>query len=84
MGTPTPGSFRNRCFSASASLRFNGPAGALLVAVFSLVWFALALHANITKNQQITAFVFVAVAVLPLVLLTRAGRQRIGLVWPTR
>ncbi len=65
-------------------LRFNGPTGTLLLVGFSAVRFALALHANVTKSYQIVAFVFVAMALLPLVLLTRAGRRRIGLVWPTR
>lgn len=65
-------------------LRFNWQTGSLLIVVFSLVRFALVLHANVTKSYQVVAFVFVAMSLLPLVLLTRAGRQQIGLVWPTR
>ncbi len=74
------------CFKAFVAqrLRFNGRTGVLLVAGFSFIRFALALHANVTKSYQTIAFVFVAMALLPLILLTRAGRQRIGLVWPTR
>jgi membrane protease YdiL (CAAX protease family) len=65
-------------------LRFNWQTGSLLVALFSLVRFALALQANVTKSYQVIAFVFVAMVLLPFLLLTRTGRQHIGLVWPTR
>ncbi|MGI4736260.1 MAG: CPBP family intramembrane glutamic endopeptidase [Janthinobacterium lividum] len=65
-------------------LRFSWQTGSLVIAGFSLVRFALALHANVTKSYQVIAFVFVAMALLPFLLLTRAGRQRIGVTWPTR
>lgn len=67
---------------AAKHLRFNWQTGSLLIAVFSLVRFALVLHANVTKSYQVVAFVFVAMGLLPLALLTRAGRRQIGLVWP--
>ena len=63
---------------------FNGPTGCWLLTVFSLTRFALALQANLTKSYQPVAIVLVAMGLLPFLLLTRAGRQRIGLVWPTR
>ncbi len=65
-------------------LRLNRQTGSLLIAIFSLVRFALALHANVTKSYQIVAFVFVAMGLLPFLLLTSSGRRQIGLVWPTR
>ncbi len=72
-----------RAFAAN-HLRLNRQTGLLLIALFSLIRFALALQANVTKSYQIVAFVFVAMAFLPFVLLTRSGRRQIGLVWPTR
>jgi membrane protease YdiL (CAAX protease family) len=67
----------------AAYLRFNWQTGCLLLAVFSLVRFALALQANLTKSYQVVTFVLLAMGLLPSLLLTRAGRQRIGLGWPT-
>lgn len=66
--------------------RFSlGPqTGWLLLAVFSLTRFALVLQANVTKSYQVVALVFVAMMLLPFVLLTRAGRRKIGLVRPER
>lgn len=65
-------------------LQFNRQTGALLLVFFSVVRFALVLQANLTKSYQVVAFIFVAMACLPFLLLTRAGRQHIGLVRPTR
>jgi membrane protease YdiL (CAAX protease family) len=42
------------------------------------------LQANVTKSYQVVAFIFVAMSLLPFVLLTPTGRRHIGLVWPTR
>jgi membrane protease YdiL (CAAX protease family) len=74
------------CFKAFAAnhLRLNKQTGFLLIALFSLVRFALALQANLTKSYQVVAFVFVAMSLLPFLVLTRRGRRQIGLVWPTR
>ncbi|WP_400191957.1 lysostaphin resistance A-like protein [Hymenobacter sp. B81] len=69
---------------AAARFRFGWQAGAGLIALFSLVRFALVLHANLVRSYHLVAFIFVAMMLLPLLLLTRAGRQRIGLQWPTR
>lgn len=69
---------------AASCLRFNWQTGALLLATFSLVRFALVLYANITHHYQPVAFVFGAMTLLPFALLTRAGRAQCGLVWPRR
>ncbi|MCR5887005.1 CPBP family intramembrane metalloprotease [Hymenobacter sp. J193] len=79
---PPPSPFV-RAFAASW-FRFTWKTGAGLVAVFTLVRFALVLHANITQSYQLVAFIFVAMVLLPFVVLTRAGRQKIGWVMPTR
>lgn len=42
------------------------------------------LQANVTGQYQAVDVVFVLVAVLPWVLLTRSGRRRVGVVKPTR
>lgn len=59
-----------------------GTAVALLV-VFGVVRVALVLQANVTGSYQLVSLVFVAMAALPWVLLTRGGRRAIGLVRPT-
>lgn len=68
----------------SSWLRFDVKTGSLLLAVFSTVRFALVLHANVAKSYQVVALVFVAMMLLPFLLLTRAGRRQIGLVLPAR
>ncbi|OON65864.1 CPBP family intramembrane glutamic endopeptidase [Hymenobacter sp. CRA2] len=69
---------------AASWFRFDWRTGAGLIAVFSLVRFALVLQANVTRSYQVVALIFVAMALLPWVLLTPAGRRQIGLVRPTR
>ena len=64
--------------------RFDWKTGALLIILFTTIRFALVLHANATKSYQAVPYIFVAMLALPFVLLTRAGRQEIGLRWPTR
>ena len=64
--------------------RFDWKTGALLITLFTVLRFALVLQANATKSYQAVPYIFVAMLALPFVLLTRAGRQAIGLVWPTR
>jgi hypothetical protein len=58
--------------------------GILLLVVFGLVRVALVLQANVTGSYQVVSFVFVAMAVLPWVVLTREGRRKIGIVRPSR
>ncbi|MGI4875625.1 MAG: CPBP family intramembrane glutamic endopeptidase [Janthinobacterium lividum] len=67
---------------AARRFRFNWQTGAGLIALFSVVWFGLVLHANVTKSYQVVVVVFVLMALLPVLLLTRAGRQKIGLAAP--
>jgi membrane protease YdiL (CAAX protease family) len=69
---------------AAARIRFDWKTGTWLLALFSFTRFALVLHANLTRSYQVVALVFVAMLLLPWLLLTRAGRRTIGLVWPRR
>lgn len=52
--------------------------------VFTAVRFAIVLQANVTGSYQLAGLIFVIMAALPVVLLTRAGQVRIGLVRPAR
>ncbi|MEO8263354.1 MAG: CPBP family glutamic-type intramembrane protease [Pseudolysinimonas sp.] len=63
---------------------FTVRTGVLLLVVFGLARVALVLQANVTASYQLVSVVFVAMALLPWVLLSRSGRRRIGLVKPTR
>lgn len=65
-------------------LGFDVRTGILLLGVFGLVRMALVLQANVTGSYQVVSFVFVAMAVLPWVVLTREGRRKIGIVRPSR
>lgn len=58
--------------------------GILLLVVFGVVRVALVLQANVTGSYNVVSIVFVAMALLPWILLTREGRRRIGLTRPTR
>jgi len=63
---------------------FDVRTGILLLVVFGLVRVALVLQANVSGSYLLVSFVFVAMAVLPWVVLTRLGRQKIGIVRPSR
>ena len=65
-------------------LRFDVRTGILLLVVFGLVRMVLVLQANVTGTYQLVSLVFVAMAVLPWIVLTRAGRRVIGVVRPSR
>ncbi|GAA4046539.1 hypothetical protein GCM10022409_35740 [Hymenobacter glaciei] len=65
-------------------IRFNWKTGAFLIAIFTVSRFVLVLYANATKSYQAVPYIFGAMLALPLILLARPGRQKIGLVWPTR
>ncbi|SFT68687.1 CPBP family intramembrane glutamic endopeptidase [Arthrobacter sp. ov118] len=58
--------------------------GILLLTLFGLVRVALVLQANVTGSYEVVSLVFVAMIALPFILLTREGRNRIGLVRPSR
>lgn len=63
---------------------FHWKTGAWLLVLFSTVRFALVLHANVTRSYQVVALIFVVMIALPFLLLRRAGRRKIGLVWPAQ
>jgi membrane protease YdiL (CAAX protease family) len=65
-------------------LGFDVRTGILLLVVFGLVRVTLVLQANVTGSYSVVSAVFVAMAVLPWVLLTREGRRRIGIIRPSR
>lgn len=65
-------------------LPLNLRTGILLLVLFGLVRAVLVLQANVTGSYQAVSVVFVAMIVLPWVLLTREGRNHIGLVQPPR
>ena len=65
-------------------LGFDVRTGILLLVVFGLVRVALVLQANVTGSYQLVSVVFVAMAVLPWIVLTREGRRKIGIVRPSR
>ena len=65
-------------------LAFDLRTGILLLVVFGLVRMVLVLQANMTGSYQVVSFVFVAMAVLPCIVLTRQGRKQIGIVRPSR
>ena len=58
--------------------------GVLLLVVFGIIRVALVLHSNVTGSYQVVSLVFVAMALLPWIVLTPAGRKRIRLVRPPR
>ena len=63
-------------------VRFDVRTGILLLVVFGLGRLVLVLQANVTGSYQLVSVVFVAMAVLPWVVLTRPGRRKIGIVRP--
>jgi membrane protease YdiL (CAAX protease family) len=65
-------------------LPLNLRTGILLLVLFGLVRVALVLQANVTGSYQAVSVAFMAMIALPWVLLTREGRTRIGLLWPTQ
>ncbi|WP_193510145.1 CPBP family intramembrane glutamic endopeptidase [Cryobacterium sp. BB736] len=65
-------------------LTFDVRTGILLLVVFGVVRMVLVLQANVTGTYQLVSLVFVAMAVLPWIVLTRGGRRTIGLVRPSR
>lgn len=66
------------------TLGFDVRTGILLLVVFGIVRMVLVLQANVTGTYQLVSLVFVAMALLPWVVLTRTGRRAIGIVRPSR
>lgn len=67
----------------SSLLPLTPRTGVVLVVLFGAVRVALVLQANVTGSYQVVSVLFVAMIVMPWLLLTPAGRRRIGLVRPT-
>lgn len=65
-------------------LGFDARTGVVLLTVFGATRMGLVLQANLTGSYQLVSVVFIAMAALPWVLLTREGRRRIGIVRPSR
>jgi uncharacterized protein len=68
-------------------MRSDRPTFRAAVAVlvgFGIARVALVLAANVTGSYQLVSLVFVAMAMLPIVLLSREGRRAVGLRRPTR
>jgi membrane protease YdiL (CAAX protease family) len=66
------------------AIGLNPRTGVLLVLIFGAVRMALVLQANVTGSYQVVSLVFVAMALLPWILLNRSGRQRMGVTRPAR
>ncbi len=62
---------------------FDARTGVLLLVFFGATRMGLVLQANLTGSYQLVSLVFVAMAALPWLLLTREGRRRIGIVRPS-
>jgi membrane protease YdiL (CAAX protease family) len=62
----------------------NARTAVVLLVGFGLVRMALVLQANVTGSYQVVSLVFVAMALLPFLVLTRSGRRTIGIVRPAR
>ena len=63
-------------------MRFDARTGLILLVLFSAIRFGLVMQANVTKSYALVPWLFVAMALTPMILLTRAGRRRIGLAPP--
>ena len=66
------------------ALAFTVRTGLILLVVFTVIRVVLVLQANLTGSYQATGAIFVVMALLPLIVLTKEGRRRIGLVRPSR
>src|SRR3954451_23327127 len=66
------------------AIGFDLRTAVILLLVFGAVRVVLVLQANVTGSYQVVSLVFIAMAVLPWVVLTRIGRRRMGIVRPDR
>lgn len=62
--------------------KFSWQLGLTLILLFSIPRFFLVLEANKTGNYQFTSFVFVVMILSPFLLLTKQGRNAIGMKMP--
>ena len=65
-------------------LGLDAKSGWILLGLFSFARVALVLLANVTRSYALVSVLFVVMALTPLLLLGRLGRQRIGLTWRLR
>lgn len=65
-------------------LGFDIRTGLGLLALFSVLRFGLVLEANVSRSYGLVSVFFVLMALTPLLLLTREGRQHMGMTRPTR
>ncbi|NAY92901.1 CPBP family intramembrane metalloprotease [Muricauda sp. JGD-17] len=65
------------------SLRFDWRTGLALILIFGIPRFITVLHASKTGDYRFTSIIFVAMWILPFLLLTKLGRKEIGLKKPT-
>lgn len=70
--------------SLFASLKFNPAFGFFLIFFFGIPRFAAVLWANQAGDYRYVSLVFVAMWILPLILLNRSGRHEIGLKRPAK
>ena len=66
----------------STKLTFSWPLGLLLILMFGVPRFFLVLDANQSGSYSLTSVIFVIMILTPFLLLTRNGRQRIGITFP--
>lgn len=65
-------------------LGFDVRTGVILITLFGVIRVILVLQASVTGSYQAVSIVFLVMAALPWILLTRKGRRRVGIVRPTR
>ena len=66
----------------STKLTFSWQLGLILILLFGIPRFFLVLEANRSGNYGLTSVIFVIMILTPFLLLTREGRQSIGLTFP--
>lgn len=66
----------------STKITFSWQLGVLLILLFGLPRFFLVIEANRSGNYGLTSVIFVIMILTPFLLLTRDGRQSIGITFP--
>jgi membrane protease YdiL (CAAX protease family) len=65
-------------------LRFTPVFGLMLILLFGIPRFIIVLQANVSGNYGLTSILFLLMWALPFLILTKNGRQKIGIVKPTK
>lgn len=65
-------------------IKYNWILGLVLIVLFTIVRFILVIDAYVTKSYSIASFVFLAMIILPFILLNKEGRRYIGICKPKR